>query len=182
MKTYTRATVIGHIGNEVVMRHTANGKAVVNLSIATDERRKDGVEVTTWHRAVLWDKLAEYAGVALKKGEPVYLEGRITANEWTDQEGVRRTRTEIVGYQLIRLNAQAGGTADLHDDLPLEVSRSARAGSSGMAGSDRHASVAADRGRRYGAGSADRGAPGRPRTGRAVDGEELSEVVEDIPF
>ena len=35
MKTYTRATVIGHIGNEVVMRHTANGKAVVNLSIAT---------------------------------------------------------------------------------------------------------------------------------------------------
>ena len=99
MKTFTRATVLGHIGSEVVMRHTKGGTPVVNLSIATNVRRKDGVEETTWHRAVLWDRLAEFAGDKLAKGEPVLLEGRLSTNDWVDGEGIKRSRTEIVAYE-----------------------------------------------------------------------------------
>ena len=61
MRTFNRATIIGRIGSEVVLRSTRNGKPVVNLRIATNERRKDGVETTVWHSTVLWDRLAEYA-------------------------------------------------------------------------------------------------------------------------
>ncbi len=178
MRTYTKATVIGHIGNEVVMRRTKAGSPVVNLSVATNERRKDGLEVTTWHRAVLWDRLAEYAGDALKKGEPVYLEGRIRSNDWVDQEGVKRSRTEIVARQLIRL--RPGAPAPRADDLPMAVSRSARAGVSAAA--DRGPASTAQGRLRYGSQMPDRQVVSTNGGSRAPDGEERAEVVEDIPF
>ncbi|MCO4770552.1 MAG: single-stranded DNA-binding protein [Deltaproteobacteria bacterium] len=106
MRTFNRATIIGRVGSEVVMRNTAGGKPVVNLSIATNERRKDGVETTVWHRTVLWDRLAEYAGQYLRKGDPVYLEGRIGNNVWTDKEGVTHHRTEITARELIGLQGR----------------------------------------------------------------------------
>jgi|GEM_PF-1729952 len=108
MRTFNRATIIGRVGSEVVMRNTTGGKPVVNLSIATNERRKDGVETTVWHRTVLWDRLAEYAGQYLKKGDPVYVEGRIGTNQWTDREGVLRYRTEITARELIGLQGRRG--------------------------------------------------------------------------
>jgi single-strand DNA-binding protein len=178
MQTYTKATVIGHIGNEVVMRHTKGGTAVVNLSVATNERRKDGLEVTTWHRAVLWDKLAEYAGDALKKGEAIYLEGRIRSNDWVDQEGIKRSRTEIVGRKLIRL--RPGAAAPRPDDLPLAVSRSTRSGVSAAA--DRGPAKGPSRSSGYSSRFVDRQVVARSNGGRADDGEERGEVVEDIPF
>lgn len=174
MKTYTRATVIGHIGGDVILRHTKGGKPVVNLSVATNERRKDGVEQTTWHRAVLWDRLAEFASNRLNKGEPVYIEGRLSSNDWVDQQGNRRTRTEIVAHELIQLRRpQAAGDAAV-------VSRPRRAPMAEPA-----AAMAA-----YGMTRPARtppvGAPGAPVTIaaglRQPDGAEVAEVVEEIPF
>lgn len=111
MRTMNRAIVIGHIGSEIVLRNTKNGTPVVNLSVATNVRRKDGVESTTWHRAVLWDRLAEYAGQYLKKGDAVYLEGTISSNNWTDKEGVKHYRNEINARELISLRGRSEGMA-----------------------------------------------------------------------
>ena len=108
MRTFNRATIIGRIGSEVVLRSTRNGKPVVNLRIATNERRKDGVETTVWHSTVLWDRLAEYASRSLQKGDPVYVEGRIGSNNWTDKEGVTHYRTEITARELIGLHGRRG--------------------------------------------------------------------------
>jgi hypothetical protein len=87
MRTYNRATIIGRVGNEVVLRYTKSGKAVVNLRLATNERRKDGPETTTWHRVVLWERQAELAEKYLTKGCLVYVEGNLTARDWTDAQG-----------------------------------------------------------------------------------------------
>ena len=109
MRTFNRATIIGRVGSEVVLRSTTSGKPVVNLSIATNERRKDGIEATVWHRTVLWDRLAEYANTYLRKGDPVYLEGRIGMNQGVDKEGVTHMRTEITARELIGLQGRRDG-------------------------------------------------------------------------
>jgi len=161
MKTFTRATVLGHIGSEIVMRHTKGGTPVVNLSIATNVRRKDGVEETTWHRAVLWDRLAEFAGKRLSKGEPVLLEGRLSSNDWVDGDGVKRSRTEIVAFELIKLRPMPPGEAMAGSDGPV--------GRGGFA-------PGSQVGQRMRQGP--QPTPGHVR----ADGQEVGEVIEEIPF
>jgi single-strand DNA-binding protein len=109
MRTFNRATLIGRVGTEPVLRSTVGGKPVVNLNIATNERRKDGVETTVWHRTVMWDRLAEYASAHLHKGDPVYVEGRLGINEWVDKEGTRQIRTEITAREVIGLAGRRHG-------------------------------------------------------------------------
>lgn len=115
MRTYNRATVIGHVGNDVIVRYTQSGQAVTNLSLATNERRKEGPEVTTWHRVVLWGRLAEIAEKYVRKGEPVYVEGPLCSRRWTDNEGETHFRTELTAKELIFLGSRnedgAGVTA-----------------------------------------------------------------------
>ncbi len=111
MHTRNRATILGHVGNEVILRHTANGKPVVNLSLATSHRRKDGPEVTTWHRVVLWDKKAELAERYVTRGAPVYVEGPLTNREWVDKEGVTRKSMEMTAYELILLGKGGGANS-----------------------------------------------------------------------
>ena len=142
MRTYNRATVIGHVGNDVVLRYTQSGQAVTNLSLATNERRKDGPEVTTWHRVVLWGRLAELAEKYVRKGEPVYVEGPLCSRHWTDKEGETHFRTELSAKELIFLGSR--GEEDGSDQTPRAQTSAAPA--------------------------------------PANDGEERSEVVEDIPF
>jgi single-strand DNA-binding protein len=139
MRTYNRATLLGHVGHDVVVRYTKAGKPVVNLRIATSERRKDGTEITTWHRAVLWDHLAELAQKYVRKGTPLYLEGPLHHRSWTDKAGIERDLLEITARELILLGGR-----------PREEGEGAvRAVSSGE---------------------------------QSQDGEELVEVVEEIPF
>ena len=133
MRTYNRATVLGHVGNDVVLRYTQSGQAVTNLSLATNERRKDGPPVTTWHRVVLWGKLAELAERYVKKGEALYVEGPLIARQWKDSEGEEHSRTELTAKELIFLGTKGS-----------EVSKTTQIGRD--------------------------------------DGEELSEVVEDIRY
>lgn len=130
MKSYARATVLGRVGNDVVLRHTKNGKAVTNLSIATSERRREGPESTTWHRVVLWDHLAEIAHRYVRKGQPVFVDGHVTSSDWTDPAGQRHVRVEIVARDMVLIGSsdQAGpprvreamgrGGEDAGDALP----------------------------------------------------------------
>jgi len=109
MRTYNRAVVIGHAGNDPVLRATKSGKSVLNLSIATNLRRKDGPEETTWHRVVLRDRLAEIVSNNVRKGSPLYVEGSMSTSSWTDKDGTQRHRTEINARELILLGAPPAG-------------------------------------------------------------------------
>ncbi len=111
MRTYNRAVVLGHAGNDPVLRSTKSGKSVLNLSVATNLRRKDGPEETTWHRVVFWDRLADIVNAHVRKGSPLYVEGSMSSTSWTDKDGTSRTRMEINARELILLGGGPGAPA-----------------------------------------------------------------------
>ncbi|ELY4477271.1 single-stranded DNA-binding protein, partial [Salmonella enterica] len=96
-----KVQLIGHLGQDPEVRYLPNGKAVVNLSLATSDTWKDKQtgepkERTEWHRVVLYEKLADVAGEYLRKGAQVYIEGELRTRKWTDQNGQERYTTEVV--------------------------------------------------------------------------------------
>lgn len=107
MRSFNRTVLIGNVGGDPVLRHTQTGKAVVNLKLATHTRRKDQDDVTTWHRIVLWDGLADLAQQYVKRGQPLYIEGPTTHRKWTDGDGIERTFAEITAREMIFLDQPA---------------------------------------------------------------------------
>jgi len=98
-----KAIIVGYVGSDPDQRYMPNGKAVANIRVATSESwKKDGdkQERTEWHSIVAYDKLAEIIGQYVKKGTPVYVEGRIQTRKWQDKEGKDRYSTEIIANQL----------------------------------------------------------------------------------
>jgi single-strand DNA-binding protein len=111
-----KAILVGRLGRDPETRYTSGGQAVANFTLATDETFKDRAgerqKRTEWHRVVLWGKLAEIAQQYLKKGQLVYLEGRIQTRQWEDKrDGQKRTTTEIVGNVMRMLGSRADGAA-----------------------------------------------------------------------
>ena len=111
MRSFNRTVLIGNVGADVVLRHTQNGKPVVNLSLATHTRRKDEEDVTVWHRIVLWDRLAELAHQYVRKGQSLYVEGPLNHRDWVDNDGVERRSAEITAREMIFLD-QPGESAN----------------------------------------------------------------------
>jgi single-strand DNA-binding protein len=97
-----------------------NGEAVCNFSIATTDSWKDKAgakqERTEWHNIVMYRKLAEIAGEYLKKGRPVYVEGRLQTRKWQTKEGQDRYTTEIIADQMQMLGGREGGSANASYD------------------------------------------------------------------
>jgi single-strand DNA-binding protein len=109
-----KAIIVGTLGQDPEIRYTANGGAVANISVATNESWKDKAtgeaqERTEWHRIVMFGKLAEIAQQYLKKGSQAYFEGRIQTRKWQDQQGNDRYSTEIVANEMQMLGGRAGG-------------------------------------------------------------------------
>lgn len=108
-----RVTLIGRLGRDPEMRYTPSGAAVARFSLATDEGRKDQQgnwqNETTWHNIVVWNQSAERAAESLKKGNLVYVEGKISIRNWEDKEGQKRTSYEIVAFVFRNLTAKASG-------------------------------------------------------------------------
>lgn len=108
-----KVILIGNLGRDPEIRYSANGNAIANLNIATTHRSKgpDGQwnEQTEWHRIVLFGRTAEVAGQYLRKGRPVYIEGRIQTRKWQDQSGQDRYTTEVIGEQMQMLGGRDGG-------------------------------------------------------------------------
>jgi single-strand DNA-binding protein len=108
-----KVILIGNLGKDPELRYTPGGSAVVNFPIATNERWKDKdgnpQERTEWHNIVLWGRLAEIANDYLRKGSPVYIEGRLQTRSWDDRDGNKRYTTEIVGTQMQMLGRAEGG-------------------------------------------------------------------------
>ena len=100
MASVNKAIILGNLGRDPEVRYTPSGAAVCSLSIATTRKWKDKQgekqEETEWHRATLYDKLAELAGQYLKKGGSVYIEGRLKTRKWQDKDGADRYTTEII--------------------------------------------------------------------------------------
>jgi len=122
-----KVILIGNLGADPEVRHTAGGSAVTNLSLATSESWRDRQsgemnEKTEWHRVVMFAKLAEIAGEYLRKGSKVYVEGRLQTRKWQDRDGNDRYTTEIVANEMQMLDSRGGSE-------PLEDSGRSRYGS-----------------------------------------------------
>jgi single-strand DNA-binding protein len=120
-----KAILIGNLGKDPVVRHTEAGVAVATFSIATSERYKDKdgntQERTEWHNIVLWRGLAEVAQKFLKKGDRVYIEGRISNRKYQAQDGSDRYITEIVADQMQMMTPKgAGGGGGYEAPMPTE--------------------------------------------------------------
>lgn len=116
MASVNKVILMGNLGRDPETRFTANGAAVCNLRIATTRSWKDKAsgerrEETEWHSVVLYDRLAEVAGEYLRKGRPVYVEGRLQTRKWQDKEGQDRYTTEIVATEMQLLGSRDGGGA-----------------------------------------------------------------------
>ena len=94
-----KVILIGNLGQDPEARFTPQGTAVCNLSVATNESWKDQngemQDRTEWHRVVMYGRMAETATEYMKKGQMVYVEGRLNTREWEDQNQIKRRTTEI---------------------------------------------------------------------------------------
>jgi single-strand DNA-binding protein len=113
MASVNKVILIGNLGADPETRYLPSGDAVTNIRIATTENWKDKSgekqEHTEWHRISFFGRQAEIAGEYLKKGSPVYIEGRIRTRKWQDKEGQDRYSTEIVADRMQLLGSRGGG-------------------------------------------------------------------------
>ncbi len=114
MASVNKVILIGNLGRDPEVRYAPSGSAICNVTVATSRQWKDKTsgerqEETEWHRVVFYDRLAEIAGEYLKKGRPVYVEGRLKTRKWTDKDGVEKYTTEIVADQMQLLGGREGG-------------------------------------------------------------------------
>lgn len=120
MPNLNKVQVIGSLGKDPEVRYIPNGSAICNITVATTRSWKDKtsgekVEETEWHRITFFDKLAEIAGEYLKKGRPVYVEGRLKTRKWQDKDGVDRYTTEIMAENMQLLGGREDGG---HEAMP----------------------------------------------------------------
>lgn len=120
MASVNRVILMGNIGRDPEVRHTTDGHAICNVSLATSRRMKDGKDETEWHRVVIFGKAAEVAERYLRKGSAIYVEGRIKTRKYTGKDGVERYQTEILSesFQMI---GKAEGQAAAHEPAPAQA-------------------------------------------------------------
>ena len=113
MASVNKVILVGNCGRDPEIRYLPSGQAVANVSVATSSRRKDKntgetVEDTQWHRVTFYDRLAEIAGEYVKKGRPIYVEGRLKYGKYIDQAGVEKNTVDIVATELQLLGGREG--------------------------------------------------------------------------
>ncbi len=113
--SFNKIIIVGNLGRDPELRYTPQGVAVCNFSLATNEKKRDKAgelqDVTTWFRITLWRNQAENAAKYLTKGSPVYIEGRLGVEEWTDRDGNNRHTLEVQGTEMHFISAGRGGGA-----------------------------------------------------------------------
>src|SRR3954454_21807123 len=115
MASFNKVILLGNLTRDPEVRYTPKGSAVCDLGIAvnrvytTDSGEKR--EEVTYVEVVLWARLAEIAGEYLKKGRPVFIEGRLQMDSWDDkQTGQKRTKLRVVGESMQLLGGRPGGS------------------------------------------------------------------------
>jgi single-strand DNA-binding protein len=107
-----KVILIGNLGDEPSFRNTNSGTAVANISMVTNEMRRNvetgqTTELAEWHRVVMWGKLAEIAKQWLHKGSQIYIEGKLRTRSYTDKQNIKRTVTEIVADEMQMLGGSS---------------------------------------------------------------------------
>ena len=111
-RSINKVFLIGNLGSDPDQRFLPSGKAVANVSLATSEswlnkETNERVENTEWHYVVFFGRLAEIAGEYLRKGQQVYIEGKVRSRKWYDQTvGIEKRTYEIIGERMLMLNNQ----------------------------------------------------------------------------
>lgn len=116
MAGVNKVILLGNLGSDPEVRHLENGSAVARFNIATSEnytnRNGERVEQTEWHRIELWDNLAKIAEQYLKKGNTVYIEGKLRTETWTDKEGKQREGKTVRANTMQLVGGRSGGSSN----------------------------------------------------------------------
>lgn len=131
MAGVNKVILIGNLGKDPEVRHLESGAVVANFPIATSETYKDRktgekITQTEWHNIVIWRGLAEVAEKYLKKGNSVYIEGKLRTRSWDDKEGNKRYTTEVIADTMTMLGSKPNsdnsnsGNASEPDVSPFE--------------------------------------------------------------
>ena len=116
-RSLNKVTLIGNLGSDPEVRSTTGGNRVATFSLATSRTWNDASgakqEKTEWHRCVVWNSkastLADVVERYVKKGDKLYVEGRIEYRQWQDKDGQTKYSTEINVRELIMLGSPRGG-------------------------------------------------------------------------
>ena len=113
MASVNKVILIGNCGRDPEIRYLPSGQAVANVSVATSTKRKDKntgetIEETQWHRVTFFDRLAEIAGEYVKKGRPIYIEGRLKYGKFTNKDGVEQNTCDIIATEMQLLGSREG--------------------------------------------------------------------------
>ena len=118
MASFNKVILLGNLTRDPEVRYTPKGSAVCDIGIAVNrvyttdagERREE----VTYVDVVLWARLAEIAGEYLKKGRPVFIEGRLQMDTWDDkQTGQKRSRLRVVGESMQLLGGRSAGAGEV---------------------------------------------------------------------
>ncbi len=111
--SFNKITLVGNLGRDPELRYTPQGNPVCSFTLATNERRRDKSgefqDITLWFRVTLWGNMAENAAKYLSKGRPVYIEGRLRVEEWTDRDNNQRYTLEVNATDMQFIGSRADG-------------------------------------------------------------------------
>src|SRR4051794_31541186 len=111
--SFNKIILIGNLGRDPELRYTPQGAAVCSFSMATNEKRRDKSgelqDITTWFKITLWRNQAENAAKYLTKGSPVYIEGRLRIEEWTDRDGNNRYTLDVQATDMQFIGSRGEG-------------------------------------------------------------------------
>lgn len=120
MKGLNKCEFIGNLGGDPDVKFTPSQNMVATFSMAINERYKNAagewVESTEWVRVVAWKGLAEISRDYLKKGHPVYIEGKMRTRSWDKDDGSKGYTTEVVANNMILLGTKSGAPAPTEHD------------------------------------------------------------------
>ncbi|MBV9215712.1 MAG: single-stranded DNA-binding protein [Acidobacteria bacterium] len=126
--SFNKIIIVGNLGRDPDLRYTPQGVAVCSFSMATNEKRRDKSgelqDITTWFKVTLWRQQAENAAKYLTKGSPVYIEGRLRIEEWTDRENNNRYTLDVQATDMQFIGSRSDGMSGGgdysggHDDEP----------------------------------------------------------------
>ena len=135
-RSLNRVTLIGNVGGDPEIRTTPGGGRVANFSLATTRQwtgqSGDKQEKTEWHKIIAWDsargaKLADVVEKYVKKGDKLYVEGRIEYRQWQDKENQTRYTTEINANEIILLGGRGGSSGADEGGRPARAAAPAKA-------------------------------------------------------
>ena len=149
-RSLNKIMLIGNVGKDPEVRSTPNGSRVATLSLATTRTWNgasgDKQEKTEWHRCVVWNtkssQLADIVERYVKKGDKLYVEGRIEYRQWQDKENQTRYSTEINVRELLMLGGGRGGAGGADFDAEgsgrsrAPATAGAKAGAANTGGAD----------------------------------------------